>query len=65
MAKDNRPLIATIEERVTFSTGGRAAVVVLLLFQLVIIFAWGVTKSAVQEVLNGFTGWVGGVVYEH
>ena len=61
MAKDNRPLIATIEERATFSPGGSIAVVFLLLFQFGIILAWGSTNSAVQEASLG-TIWIAGNV---
>jgi hypothetical protein len=59
MAKDNRPLIATIEERTIFSSGGSVAVILLFVFQVLIIFAWGSTKSAVQEASLG-TVWIAG-----
>jgi hypothetical protein len=56
VANEPRRLIATLEERQKFR---RIALVLLLLFQFVMVWAFSTTKSAVQEASIG-TIWITG-----
>ena len=58
MAKETRELIATLEERQSYTVLGALSGVALVLFQFIIITAFSVAaKSAVQEASIG-TVWI-------
>ena len=59
MANEPRRLIATLEEHQRFSNGGQNALILLLIFQFVMLWAFSVTRSAVQEASVG-TLWIAG-----
>ena len=60
MANEPRRLIATLEEHQRFSNGGQNALILLLIFQFVMLWAFFIaTRSAVQEASVG-TLWIAG-----
>jgi hypothetical protein len=60
MAKETRQLIATLEERQSYTGGGAFCLFLLVAFQLLMVMAFfGAAKSAVQEASIG-TLWIAG-----